>query len=359
MRIGLDITPLSIPFHCGVRNYAEHLVNNLAKIDKKNQYYLFSLKDVSIPIQSNFHLVKITTILPFSHHTAMPFWIKKYNLDLFHILNSSGSIFIFHKKLVTTVHDVRLSPTYPLLSRFLFRRIYTEIARRVAYKKSIMLIVVSDFIKSELIKSNNIDKIKTVKLGLNTGFRSSSKLCQTTNNYFLAISDFSPRKNIKGVVEAYSLLPSKIKNSHRLVIVVSTFSETIKITRLIELYSVAKYCKIVVSPTNNIISKLFKNAVCFLYPSFYEGFGMPILESMASGCPVITSNFGAMKEIAGDSALLVNPKSPKEIKKMMLLIINNKKLSKRLIKRGIKHVKKFNWYNTAKETLQIYKETIQ
>ena len=108
--------------------------------------------------------------------------------------------------------------------------------------------------------------------------------------------------------------------------------------------------------TQERLIKLYNEASCFLYPSLYEGFGIPILEAFACGCPVITSNYGAMKETAGDAALLVDPKDPKKIMSSMKRITESNKLRNKLIVRGIKRVKEFSWKKTAGETLKAYEK---
>jgi len=96
----------------------------------------------------------------------------------------------------------------------------------------------------------------------------------------------------------------------------------------------------------------YKNAVCFVLPSLYEGFGLPVLEAMKYGCPVITSNVSSLPEAGGDAALYVDPLDVNDIKKNLELIINNEELRKRLIKKGYEQVKKFSWEKTARETLK-------
>ncbi len=99
---------------------------------------------------------------------------------------------------------------------------------------------------------------------------------------------------------------------------------------------------------------LYNCATVFLYPSLYEGFGMPVLEAMACGVPVITSNITSMPEIAGDAAILINPRNPEELKNSILTLLNDKKLRNDLRERGFRQAKKFSWKKMAKETLEIY-----
>lgn len=101
---------------------------------------------------------------------------------------------------------------------------------------------------------------------------------------------------------------------------------------------------------------LYKNAVFMVLPSLYEGFGLPVLEAMKYGCPVITSNISSLPEAGGDACLYVDPEDREDITAKMATLINNEKLRKELIEKGKKQITKFNWENTARETLSVLKE---
>jgi len=101
---------------------------------------------------------------------------------------------------------------------------------------------------------------------------------------------------------------------------------------------------------------LYSGASLFLFPSFYEGFGIPILEAMACGVPVITSNVSSMPEVAGDAAILVNPKSPEEIKEAIIKILGDEDLKKEMIQKGFKQIKKFSWEESAKKLVKAFEK---
>jgi glycosyltransferase involved in cell wall biosynthesis len=105
---------------------------------------------------------------------------------------------------------------------------------------------------------------------------------------------------------------------------------------------------------DNDLPAIYNLAKVFVYPSYYEGFGLPVLEAMACGCPVITSSTSSLSEIVGNAAILINPTNIKDITEVILKIVSNKKLKLELIKQGLKQVKKFNWQNCAKKTLNVY-----
>jgi len=107
------------------------------------------------------------------------------------------------------------------------------------------------------------------------------------------------------------------------------------------------------------LSSLYSGASCFVFPSLYEGFGLPILEAMKCGCPVVTSNLSSMPEVAGEAGILVNPLDVKDIVRGIEMVIRDKATGERLRKKGFEQVKKFSWEKTAKETLRVYHEVIE
>jgi len=356
MRIGIDISPLSIPYPCGIKNYARFLLNAIAKVDRSNKYILFSFKDVKVPKQANFELVVIASKLPFlKRQVLLPLVTRKYKLDVFHFLEPSGSIMMFPQNILTTIHDTSLSYTYPFFTKHIIRRIFAETLQFISYKTSANFIAISNNTMSEMVARKNIDpeKISQIYYGVNPGFYPDRKTL--SKKHILSIGDFSPRKNLIQSLKAYAVLSPEIRQRYRLVIVVSTTGVKQNLFRLAHKLRIASNLIIYQNADKKLMHRLYCTAICFLYPSLYEGFGMPILEAMASSCPVITSNFGAMKEIAGDAAYLINPHSLNQIKGAVIEIVSNKGLQRKLARRGYKHAKQYDWKKTALQTIDVYK----
>lgn len=358
MKIGIDGNPLTTPFPCGTKSYAQNLLKNLAKIDKKNEYVIFATKKVEVPNQKNFKLVKLPNFFPIlKKQLFIPYFVKKEKIDIFHNLEPYGSVFLNHPKIITTVHDLRLNTTYPFLSKYFLNRLYCELASKIIFRKTKEFITDSTTVKAELSKflKNKADsKIKVIPISYDkklTGFNDTG-----IKNGILCMGDFAIRKNISKVIEAYSTLPSKIKSKHPLKIVASTQRAGNGFLALANKYKIGKYAQVYTAISDAQLTQLYNHSLVFVYPSLYEGFGIPILEAFACGCPVITSNYGAMKEVAGDSAYLVNPRSNIGISRAMQKIVENPQLSENLKKKGLKRVKMFSWKKTARETLELYNE---
>ena len=166
------------------------------------------------------------------------------------------------------------------------------------------------------------------------------------NNFILFVGTLQPRKNINGIIEAFSEARQNIDKEISLIMIGKNG------------WGVEKELKKINSNANilhlNKISDdelpiFYRNAECFIYPSYYEGFGIPIIEAMASGIPVITSNNSSLPEIAGDAAILIDPQNIKAISKAIVKLINNIELQRSLIKRGLNQSKLFNWDYSAEE----------
>jgi len=359
MKIGIDGTPLTIPFPYGVKNYSNQLITSISKLDKNNEYTIFASKKISVPNQSNFRLKIIPNFFPvLKKQFFLAFFAKKEKLDVFHYLEPYGAIFFSYPRIVTTIHDVNLTRNYPTFSKYILNRIYCEIARLAVSKHTKIFITPSNSIKKELrLYLNSINKhakISVIPEGLDKSFKVLKNRNASKKNFILSMGDFSPRKNVPGVLKAYSRLPKDLRKKINLKIVASTQEPVRIFEKKAKDLKVDSTTKILVNVSKSKLIDLYNNAYCFLYPSFYEGFGLPIIEAMACGCPVITSNYGAMKETAGNAAFLVNPVNASEIKNSMIQIIKSKSLRKKLRILGLKRASEFSWLNTAKQTLKIY-----
>lgn len=357
MKIGIDGTALSTLLPSGTKHYTLNLLNALSKIDRKNQYYIFTSKKTKIPNQGNFHLIELKPIPIFKKQILLPFLVHKLKLDVFHFLTPYGSVFLKRPKIITTVHDMDLNQTYPIISKYIFNRISCEITRFMVLRNTNYFISVSDAIKEELKEYLGKDVTKTIKTvyeGVGQNYKFSTKL-NNSGKYYLVLADFSPRKNTTAIIKAYSLLPKDVRVRYILKIVCSNPQFANKLRSYVNKEDLKSKVEIIENVSNKRIILYYNEAIALVYTSLYEGFGLPILEAMACGCPVITSNLGAMREVAGSSAILVDPGSPMAISRAMVKVAVNQKIRRELTSRGIKVAKLFNWEKTAKQTLSVYK----
>jgi glycosyltransferase involved in cell wall biosynthesis len=252
-----------------------------------------------------------------------------------------------------TVHGLEYE-YYPEMYPGAHRR-YIRWATRDALKRGRRIIAVSENTKKDLVKLYNADpnKIEVVYHGVEIANRRTQIINkpQKQNPYILFIGRLERKKNIEGILEAYKMLKQKYRISHSLVLAgapgygYDVLKSKIKNPKL----------KIIETGYVNENKKwqLLYGADAFVLPSFYEGFGMPILEAQAAGCPVITSNVSSMPEVAGEGAVLVEPKNIEEICEAMYKVINDKELRNDLIDKGYENIKKFSWQKCAEATLKV------
>ena len=206
------------------------------------------------------------------------------------------------------------------------------------------------------------------------------------NEYILFVGTIQPRKNIARLIEAFSKIvrgpaahhPPKVHQSHsfpagtfrgspirvtpsqlQLVIVGKKGWLYEEILNAPEKYGVSKNVIFLDYVPNEDLPALYKNALCYVLPSLYEGFGLPVLEAMQYGCPVITSNVSSLPEAGGDAALYVDPQSTEDITDKIKLVLDSKKLREEMVKKGYQHLKKFSWEKAAKETLEVLTSLVE
>ncbi|MCD4775145.1 MAG: glycosyltransferase family 4 protein [Candidatus Aegiribacteria sp.] len=180
------------------------------------------------------------------------------------------------------------------------------------------------------------------------------------NSYFLFIGRVDPRKNISNLLEAYSLIPEDIRRKNHLVLVLSGGEEDKKnFQARNEAFLKDRSVHTIEGISEDDLVQLYSSATAFVFPSFAEGFGLPIIEAMQCGCPVITSNASCLPEIAGDAAILVDPLSPTEIASAMKTLTDPAGIREQLIPLGFEQAKHFSWNLTAKRSMEVYRSVLR
>ena len=233
-------------------------------------------------------------------------------------------------------------------------------------KKADMVLAISENTKKDIvtIAKLNEKKIATTYLGVdsyfvpNTGKESLAVLRKwgIMQPYILFVGMLEPRKNIVGLLKAFSLLSKK---SHILVIVGKKgwmYDDIFSYVKKLRLENHVLFTGYV---PDEELPALYSSATCFVYPSFYEGFGIPVIEAMACGCPVITAENSSLKEIVGNAALLVDPNNISQIAESMEKILDNKKEREAKRKAGLQQAKKYKWSIFANKTKEAYNQVIK
>jgi len=357
MRIAIDIS--QVIYGTGTSVYTAELIKNLLDIYPENEFILFggSLRRRSelLAFASSYSSVK-KVIVPFSPTFLDLIWNKLHFLK---IEKLTGKFNVLHtsdwteppSKLpkVTTIHD--LAPV--LLPEFTHPKIVEVHKRRLFWvtRESCAVIVPSESSKIDAIKFGiESERIRVIPEAIRSGFAKAGKkkLDEIKNKYKItgkyAFSvGVSPRKNTRRIIESFKRV-RKETGLQTLVIAGSTANTKLKKNDFVSYLGHV--------PTNDLAA-LYMGSAVFLYPSLYEGFGLPILEAFASNTPVVTSNTSSMPEVAGDAAVLVDPESVNDIAEGIIKALGN---SKKLIIKGRKRLKFFSWRKTATKTMKVYEE---
>lgn len=373
MLIGIDAR-FAVHNRRGIGNYTLKLVINLAKIDANNEYIIYIDKedvDKVLPQKSNF---KIKKIFPSNYlvweQLALPIQAKRDNIDILHCTGNTAPIYVGRKTiLIITIHDVMFLKNYSQLpkSSSLYQRwgrIYRKTIIPRVVKNAFKIITVSRFSKNDIIKhllNLSEDKIAIVYEAVDETFGVLGKNDTSTaskrkigENYILTLGGIDPRKNTELVIKKFIELKNENNINEKLLIVgIPNWKQT-KFYNIVQESNFKEDIIFADFVSEDDLMLLYNGASIFLYPSLYEGFGMPLLEAMASGTPVVTSNVTSMPEIAGNAAFLINPTNGEELKAAVMKLLNDENLRNNLIARGLKQAKKYSWIKMAKKTLAIY-----
>lgn len=357
MKIAIDIS--QIIYGTGVSTYTKNLVKNLLELDKDNEYILFggSLRGLSMlkravkGIPGKYSLV--TFLIPPT--LADLLWNR---LRVFSIERLIGNIDVFHSSdwaqpptrafKVTTIHDL-VPLKYPELSH---PRIVGAHKMRLAFVKKEVdrIIVPSRQTKEDMIEEGvSQERIRVIPEAPDPIFEPSKKLeiervkrkYTIKGKYLLAVG-ISPRKNTQRIIQAFEKMGREGEDL-KLILAGKPIKMIEKTPGAITIGHV---------PLQDLPA-LYSGAEALVYPSLYEGFGLPILEAFACATPVVTSNLGSMKEICENAAVLVDPENPNSIADGIIEAIKTRNA---LVNKGTTQVKKFSWQKTAKETLKVYRE---
>jgi len=388
----------------GIGRYLRELIWHLAEIDKKNDYVLFMtpkdaeeyVRDAKSQITNNklqtnskFQIpnlkfqIKITDIPHYSlaEQIKLPKIIEEQNLDLIHYPNFNHPIFC-RVPFVATIHDlIYLHFPGRSMNSLLHKIMYWLMNRDIA-KKARKIIAVSEHTKKDFLENFpcDLDKIEVIyeaagrdptsptSLGNKIGDRAfgnhRGRISSTNHKYpvsdiqspiFLYVGAWRPHKNLTFLIQAFAGVIREIPKA-KLVIAGKVDPEFPEIPATVAKFNLQNNVLFTDFISDEKLEKLYSLATAFVFPSLYEGFGLPPLEAAARGVPVICSNRTSLPEVMGRAALYANPENCAEWGQAMVKVARDTKFANNLGKKGLEQVKKFSWKKTAQETLQAYRE---
>jgi glycosyltransferase involved in cell wall biosynthesis len=369
MRIAIDAR-MMLDRPSGIGTYISELLKNLLLIDKTNSYFIFTNnKNLVCNTAGNAEVIEIKSRpVSVSEQFVIPGLLIANKIDVFHA-PSFVVPFNCPCKTVITLHDL----THIIFKKEFPKRVqwYYNYILKHAAKRSSAIITDSNNSKNDIVKyfCINPGHIRTINLGVDRIYRKIDtekieifkKRFNLSKIFILYNGSKKPHKNVELLLEAFHLSKKKSKIDCLLVITgrrEKTDKETdfSTIDKKICSLRIEKDVICIGELSSEDLSLLYNAASVFVFPSLYEGFGLPPLEAMACGCPVVVSNISSLPEICGDAALYIDPHNVDSLCDGIQKILSDKNLRNMMIQKGLERVKSFSWDSCARKTLAVYEE---
>lgn len=366
MKIGLDARLYK---ETGVGRYIKNLTDNLQLTDRENDYVLFILKkdDPDIKLDNPRWKKVIADVKwhTFEEQVKMPYILNRENCGLVHFPYFNVPL-LYGRPFIVTVHDLTIlsmatgRATTHSKPYYEMKRLGFKIALQHGISKSKKIITVSDTVKNEIKNNFNIrgEKISVTyesgEISPDSGsFPETGFQIDLRGNYLLYVGNAHPHKNIEVLVKAFII----VRETHPELNLVLIGKDDFFYQRLQrELNDREKAgIKFAGNVPDKELASYYQNAGMFIFPSLSEGFGIPGLEAMNYGCPVVCSDIPVFREIYGEAALMFDPKNPKDLAVKISRLLDDKNLKQEYIEKGRRQAEKYSWKKMADETLAIYK----
>ena len=345
----------------GIGRYTYHLIENLARVDRTNQYeILIPTKSHDFQPASNvrYRFIRLPVFKRRVWEQLAPLVVGKY--DLLHFPYDS-CLGMKRGKFVVTLHDAKpiLFPSES--SQRSWKQGLKDMIALNPLQKIDHVVTVSECSRRDLIEHMGIaeDRITVIYQGVDLEKFSPSTSSQVQRfdcmPYVLCVAGTDPTKNVKSLIEAFSKLPPDIRSHHHLVLI-GDVQKNKELQQSVQEYGIAERTVFTGVVSDSQLVEFYQHASVFVFPSLYEGFGLPVLEAMASGCPVIASNTSSLPEVVGNAGILVNPRSIEELIEAMANVLTDTALAKTLRKEGRQQAEKFSWKQTARATVKLYEK---
>lgn len=355
----------------GIGTYVRNLIRELAEIDRENTYFIITgpaSRDSLRRLPENFHVaIERSPVYSVRELFALSWHLLRLKVDLYHATHYVLPLMV-PCRTVVTIHDI-IHLLYPefLPNRLAFT--YAERMIRRSLQRGDRIISVSRNTRDDLMTYFQVDgeKIEVVYNGIEDEFRRqlpSEELERWMRNlglerpYLLFVGNPKPHKNLDNVVKAYARALSLHDFPHPLVCVGDRGGQEFKIRQRAEQLGIGGRINLLGHVAQEALPAIYQGAAAFLYPTLYEGFGLPVVEAMASRVPVITSNTSALKEIAAGYADLVNPLDLDAMARAIVRSVSDSDHRKSLRKLGQRRSEDFRWRQAAEKTFEIYQQAV-
>jgi len=353
-------------FNVGLGRYSRALIEALGRVDAENQYeILMPDGSYTFPDRPNmrYRLIRFPVFKRRFWEQVAPLLVRRY--DLLHFPYDS-CVAWKRGAFVVTVHDVK-----PLIfsaktgrSSLNLNRLMEGLLVHNKWATIDHVLTDSHCSRRDIVERLGVpaERITVVYPGVEQErfgpASTSTDEGETSRPYVLCVAGADPTKNVETLVEAFARLPQQLRDAHDLVLV-GDFRRRIDLRERIGQAGIEKQTVFTGVVGDDRLVRLYQRATLFVFPSLYEGFGLPVLEAMACGCPVISSNASSLPEVAGDAAVLVDPSDREGLARQMELVLTDAALRRSLRERGLERAAQFSWDRTARETVAVYRRVVQ
>lgn len=372
MEIAIDARSSTLYHGTGIGTYTNNLISNLLSINMKDKFTLFC----SGKFNEEFINKNVNIIYSSGKHSSfydkyyIPNILNDKNVGLYHMpQNGIGLEIDTNYKKVVTIHDLIPYTMPETVGKGYLERFLKDMPEIIFNCDGI--ITVSEYSKKDILKFFNgypENKIFVTPLAANYKFKLLDKIkCKNylkskfniNDSFALYIGGFSSRKNVLGLINSYMKIYKDLKTHCKLVLVGGLKDEGEKLLEFVKNNNLENEIIFTGYVDDNLLPIFYNACDVFVYPSFYEGFGLPPLEAMSCGAPVISSNLTSIPEVTLDNAILIDPYSENSLKEALFKVLTDENLKNQLSENGYKRSLQFTWRQTALKTLNAYKKIIE
>lgn len=375
MTFAIDGIFMSHPQSGGYKTYTANLVHGLRRIDKTSDYLLLTDREIVWEPQPNWRVTVQSRRgrlgFVWREQVTLPRLVAREGCALLHCPGATGPL-VSSLPVVVTIYDtIEFSQPLPPMregARWGIR-VYSRYVQKRLAQKSVAIVTISDYSKTQIVQRFGVspEHVTAIHLAPSEIFHPlppNIVLERTANlkcgqGYILAIASAASRKNIPALLRACALLDKTFRHDHALVLVCTHQSVRSTLLRLADSLGLEDNLVFLEQVSDDDLVSLYNGAGVFVFPSLEEGFGLPPLEAMACGAPVVASNTSSLPEILGDAALFVSPTNVQQISEAITQILTDSALAAQLQDKGLQHSRRFSWENTARQTLALYKRVAE
>jgi glycosyltransferase involved in cell wall biosynthesis len=366
VRIAIDVRKLH---DFGIGTYVRNLLHYLPLLDASSEYALIcrpqdrqAIREMApnfVPIVDNSRPYSV------AEQFTVPGRLLNHHVDLFHAPHYVLPPLV-PCRAVVTIHDCihLMFPQY-LPNRFAYG--YAKAGLWTAARRAARVLTVSETSKLDIIRYCGIpaDRVIVVYNAIDDRFlqapgddeiRRTRERYQLDGPFILYVGNIKPHKNLERLIEAFHLLRHAGVDAPKLLIIGDQISKFPRLRRAVDRHKLHKFVRFLGFVSNDTLATLYRLATVFVFPSLYEGFGLPPLEAMASGTPVVASNVSSLPEVLGDAAWLVDPYQPESIADGLARVLTDEALRADLRARGLARVRAFSWEASVRRVLEVYRE---